>query len=113
MFDPLMPADGPSVAINQLDMRSAKAPIIPVPPEALPMTFQHPLFGKPTQVWEYQLADGSTAGFVARFDVTNHEGQAQKKVLPLTFCNLGNGRRGWRSKCIPDPLPSMAASSRR
>lgn len=33
------------------------------------------------------------------------DGGAGKEILPLTFCDLGRGKRGWRAKGIPAPRP--------
>jgi hypothetical protein len=92
---PQQQADAPATAEKQ--------PIIPVPADAPPMTFKHPKYGTPSRAWPYHLADGELAGYVARFDFLNN-GTAAKDVLPVTFCDLGNGR-GWRSKGIPTPRP--------
>jgi hypothetical protein len=84
--------------------RTEKTPIIPVPADAPPMTFKHPRYGRPSHTWPYHLGDGGLAGYIARFDFTK-DGEPDKDYLPITFCDLGAGRRGWRSKGIPDPRP--------
>ena len=81
-----------------------KTPIIPVPGDAPAMSFVHPEHGEPSQVWPYHLADGGLAGYIARFDFVKH-GVTRKDCLPITFCDLGNGKRCWRSKGIPTPRP--------
>lgn len=84
----------------------AKTPIIPVPPDAPPAAgFRHPKHGAPSQLWPYHDAAGRLLGYAARFDFKTENGAPGKDVLPLTFCNLGNGSRGWRAKGIPDPRP--------
>lgn len=105
MFAPLTPEDakashevGPTKAV-------VKAPILPVPDNAPPLRFKHPKYGEPSRTWPYRDAAGRLLGYVARFDFIGKEGAPGKDVLPLTFCDLGNGRRGWRSKGIPDPRP--------
>ena len=72
-----------------------KTPIIPVPADAPPMSFKHPKYGAPSRVWPYHTADGELAGYVARFDFVK-DGKPRKDCLPITFCHLGNGDRGWR-----------------
>ncbi len=84
--------------------KSDKTPIIPVPAEAPEMTFKHPKYGAPVKTWPYYVADG-LAGYVARFDFTGKDGQPDKECLPITYCDLGDGRRAWRSKGFPDPRP--------
>jgi hypothetical protein len=81
-----------------------KTPIIPVPADAPPMSFKHPKYGAPVQAWPYHLADGGLAGYIARFDFVK-DGEPRKDILPITYCDLGNGTRGWRSKGIPEPRP--------
>ncbi len=82
-----------------------KVPIIPVPPDAPPLRFKHPKYGEPARTWPYHDAAGCLVGYAARFDFMNEDGAPDKDVLPLTFCDLGDGRRGWRSKAIPSPRP--------
>ena len=81
-----------------------KTPIIPVPADAPTMWFKHPKYGAPSRVWPYHTADGKLAGYVARFDFVK-DGKPRKDCLPITFCQLGNGDRGWRAKGIPEPRP--------
>ena len=85
--------------------KTEKTPIVPVPADAPPMTFKHPRYGSPSRTWPYHLADGGLAGYAARFDFRKADGTPSKDVLPVTFCDLGNGKRGWRSKGIPEPRP--------
>jgi hypothetical protein len=85
--------------------KAEKQPIIPVPADAPPMTFKHPKYGTPWRTWPYHLADGGLAGYAARFDFAKADGTPSKDVLPITFCDLGGGHCGWRSKGIPEPRP--------
>lgn len=84
--------------------KADKTPIVPVPADAPPMTFRHPQYGAPVMTWPYHVADG-LAGYVARFDFTGKDGQPDKECLPITYCDLVDGRRAWRSKGFPDPRP--------
>ena len=84
--------------------KTEKQPIIPVPADAPPMSFRHPKYGKPSQVWPYHLGGGELAGYIARFDFVK-DGKPKKDYLPITYCEFGNGSRGWRSKGIPTPRP--------
>lgn len=81
------------------------SPIIPVPHGAPAMSFKHPEWGKPAAVWAYHEIDGSLVGYVARFNTRNRNGDPDKTFLPITYCDLGEGKRGWRSKGIPEPQP--------
>jgi hypothetical protein len=82
-----------------------KVPIIPVPDDAPSMHFRHPKHGNPTKVWPYHDAEGRLVGYAARFDFIRDDGTPDKEVLPVTFCDLGDGRCAWRSKGIPAPRP--------
>ncbi|MBL26159.1 MAG: hypothetical protein CMM50_01215 [Rhodospirillaceae bacterium] len=94
----------PSVATEPAK-RNDKTPIIPAPDDAPPMNFRHPKHGLPSRTWEYRDGEGRLYGYAARFDFVDADGVADKEILPVTFCALANGRRGWRSRGIPDPRP--------
>lgn len=85
--------------------RAPKVPIVPVPADAPPMAFKHPKFGAPSRSWPYHAADGRLVGYVCRWDFADAEGKPAKEILPVTYCDLGGGRFGWRSKGIPAPRP--------
>jgi hypothetical protein len=82
-----------------------KLPIIPVPHEAPPMSFEHPKLGLPVKTWPYHDSKGRLVGYVARFEYVDDAGHPAKDYRPITYCDLGKGRRGWRAKGIPDPRP--------
>jgi len=92
---------------NMAHEKSAKTPIIPVPIDAPPCNFAMPDFGgKPTNLYSYHQADGQLVGYVARWDIINPEtGEREKKILPLCYCDLGNGKKAWRSAGMPTPRP--------
>jgi uncharacterized protein (DUF927 family) len=104
MFAPLS-EDEKTPAGTSTAARAEKRPIVPVPTDAPALAFRHPRYGTPSRVWPYHLATGALAGYVARFDFSCEDGTFDKEVLPLTFCDFGNGRRGWRSKGLPEPWP--------
>jgi putative DNA primase/helicase len=81
--------------------KAAKVPILPVPDDAPPLAFRHPEWGPPVAVWPYHDGAGDLLGYAARFDT----GDGGKEFLPLTFCDIGNGRRAWRSAGLPKPRP--------
>ncbi len=86
--------------------RAEKAPIIPVPDDAPdPMTYRHPKHGEPTRVWRYPDSARRLLFVVARFDFVDDEGIRGKLILPLTYCEIGNGRRAWRAKGIDGLRP--------
>jgi hypothetical protein len=49
--------------------------------------------------------DRRVGGYACRFEFVRDDGTPDKEVLPVTFCDLGNGSRKWRSKGIPEPRP--------
>lgn len=85
--------------------RAPKMPLVPVPVDAPPMAFKHPKYGAPSKSWLYQTADGRLVGYVCRWDFTDTDGKPAKEILPVTYCDLGDERFGWRSKGIPTPRP--------
>lgn len=102
MFAPLDDAEPATPAPKA----GEKTPIIPVPADAPPMTFRHPKHGAPSRSWPYHDAGGALVSYVCRWDF-EADGALAKDVLPVTYCDLGGGRRGWRSKGVPEPRPLM------
>jgi putative DNA primase/helicase len=102
MFEPLSMEERTGGTVVKSD---DKTPIIPVPADAPPMRFRHPKYGYPTAEYAYHVASGELAGYACRFDFIDEDGKPDKLVLPVTYCDLGNGRRDWRSKGIPAPRP--------
>jgi len=47
--------------------------------------------------WAYvaMAPDGRLAGYIARFNFMR-DGKPRKDYLPITFCDMAAGRRGWR-----------------
>lgn len=103
MFAPLTADEIASVSVQPKPV--TKSPIIPVPTDAPPMQFKHPKHGEPSFVWPYHDGDARLVGYVLRWNYINEHGKPDKDILPLTYCDLGNGKRGWRSKGIPSPRP--------
>lgn len=103
MFAPLSPEEAAEAAPARKP--STKTPIVPVPASAPEMRFRHPKRGEPTRVWSYRDADDQLVGYVCRWDFLDADGKPDKEILPVTYCDLGNGRCGWRSKGIPAPRP--------
>lgn len=103
MFEPLTEAE--RKAAPKAAPRADKVPIVPVPADAPPMAFRHPKHGEPVNAWPYHDAAGGVVGYVCRFNFIGADGEPAKEVLPVTYCDLGGGRRGWRSRGIPGPRP--------
>jgi hypothetical protein len=72
------------------------------------MNFKHPKLGCPDRSWAYHDAESRLVGYVCRWDFADAEGTLQKEVLPICFCDLGNGKLGWRSKGMPSPRPLLS-----
>ena len=107
MFEPLS-ADEVSAASNAIPQVGSKRPIVPVPADAPPMNFKHPKLGCPDRSWAYHDAESRLVGYVCRWDFADAEGTLQKEVLPICFCDLGNGKLGWRSKLVRPPADRYA-----
>ena len=103
MFEPLS-ADERANASGASQSRDKK-PIIPVSADAPPMRFRHPEYGYPTAGYAYHVATGELVGYACRFDFVDGNGKPDKVILPVTYCDLGNGRCGWRAKGVPAPRP--------
>ena len=103
MFAPLSPNE--TAVAERAPPKTSKMPIIPVPADAQPMAFKHPKLGAPSRSWPYRNASSELVGYVCRWDFIGADGQPCKEILPVSFCDLGDGKRGWRSKGIPAPRP--------
>ena len=69
------------------------------------MQFLHPKYGAPSKSSPYYDAEGRVIGYMCRWDFENADGEADKLVLPIVYCSLGNGQKGWRSAGFPAPRP--------
>lgn len=103
MFAPLT-ADELDKAPKPKKQTGTITPIIPVPDDAPAMDYRHVKYGKPQTLWPYYDADGALWGYMARWDFIEN-GNPEKLLLPLTYCNLGKGAKGWRAKGLPHPRP--------
>jgi putative DNA primase/helicase len=117
MFAPLTPEEREVATKNSIKIAPTKTPIIPVPADAPPFNFRHPKHGEPTGKWAYHDVDGRLVAYAARFDF-EEDGEADKEVMPVTFCSVNDGcggYRAWRSCGVPAPralyrLPQLTAS---
>ena len=81
---------------------------MPVPADAPPCRFRHPEARRAEQGdGLYHDAEARLVGYVCRWDFQNEAGERDKEILPVTFCDLGNGRFGWRVKGIPGAPPAV------
>ena len=103
VFEPLSPED--QAATPALNCEPGKAPIVPVPEDAPPMRYGYSIHGEPTSIYAYEDAQGRCVGYVLRWDFTSPERKRDKLILPVTFCDLGDGQRGWAAKGFPTPTP--------
>jgi putative DNA primase/helicase len=91
--------------VDLLPRMKQKIPIVPVPPDAPECKFKIPKYGDPTGMWPYHDADGNLLFYRVRFDFENKDGEQDKVVMPVTYCDIGNGKCAWRSKDIPGLKP--------
>lgn len=103
MFKPLTPAE--IAKAPKPKASDQKVPIIPVPDDAPPMRFRHPKHGAPVATWCYRDAANRVVGYVARFATMREDGTPDKEILPITYCELKDGKRAWRSAGVPAPRP--------
>ncbi|MCM3680240.1 DUF927 domain-containing protein [Sphingomonas paucimobilis] len=100
-FAPLAPEEAKPAAKKA---KAEKVPIVPVPDDAPECQFKIPaLGGAPVRMWAYRDAKGRLLGYDARFEY-ERDGQRQKDVMPVTFCQEGD-KRAWRSRALPVPRP--------
>jgi hypothetical protein len=84
-----------------------KFPIIPVPADATPCQWKHPVYGKPVAKWAYRDAQGRLMGYAARIEWTDG-GDRKKDILPVTWCRVVHATGfyyAWRANGIPTPRP--------
>ena len=65
------------------------------------MKFRLPEYGAPSMAWPYHDAQGQLVGYVCRWDIRGANGSVGKTILPVTFCELEDGRRAWRAAGPP------------
>ncbi|MFT6583407.1 MAG: hypothetical protein ACJAU6_003861, partial [Alphaproteobacteria bacterium] len=87
------------------DGKPKKQAIVPVPDDAPLMQFRHPKHGAPSVSWAYHDAQSLLVGHICRWDIRDANGNPDKIILPVTYCELDNGQRAWRSAGFPDPRP--------
>ena len=76
-------------------------PIVPVPTNAPPPTFEHRRLGRPASAWQYKDPTGNVLGYTARFN----KADGGKDILPYTYCQAADGRREWRWQSFQTPRP--------
>lgn len=96
------PLDKPAPEKRELPKRTKPVQWTQVLPgeDAPAPVFTHYKFGDPAKVWEYKTADGSTSGYVCRF---NHA-DGSKDVLPFIYATDGK-RVSWRYHAFDRPRP--------
>ncbi len=108
MFRPLSAEETAVVeAVANNEQKPKPVPIVPVPADAPPMQYRHREHGEPSRAWAYHDAGGHVVGYVCRWDFTNSEGKPDKDIRPVCYCELGDGRRAWRSVGMPCPRPLL------
>jgi hypothetical protein len=85
--------------------RSKPVPIVPVPDEAPECAWRHPKLGAPVARWPYHDTEGRLLGYAVRVEFVGEDGQRDKSVLPLTYCQSSGERCAWRARALPAPRP--------
>lgn len=101
MFEPLGEAGSKSTHDAGPAPSAGPTPIVPVPDDAPAMDYEHRTLGKPDKAWLYHDAEGRRVAYVCRWTVAD----GKKEVRPVTYCDLGDGTQGWRSRGLPAPRP--------
>ncbi len=114
MFRPLSAEETAAVEVAGRVVEVKPRPIVPVPEDAPAMQYRHPKRGAPSKVWPYHNAGGQVVGLVLRWDFTGADDKPDKAILPVCYCDLGDGRRAWRSVGMSAPrsllrLPDILA----
>ena len=79
-------------AVANNERKPKPVPIVPVPADAPPMNWWHREHGEPSKAWAYHDAQGRLVGYVCRWDFTNSEGERDKDIRPVCYCDLGGGK---------------------
>ena len=104
MFQPLSPDE--VAATGKVDKSApTKTPIVPAPDDAPPMNFRLREHGAPSKSYTYFDAENRHVVYICRWDFTDADGNPDKLILPVTYCDLGNGKKAWRSAGFPLPRP--------
>ena len=102
------PLSAEEVAVVEVSTGTDKVkprPIVPIPADAPPMDHRHWEHGEPSKAWAYHDAGGHVVGYVCRWDFTGKDGKPGKDIRAVCYCDLGDGRRAWRSVGMPTPRP--------
>ncbi|HYZ41135.1 MAG TPA: DUF927 domain-containing protein, partial [Stellaceae bacterium] len=107
MFAPLT-ADEAIAETSTTAPKPKLTPIRPVPDDAPPCRWRHPVYGEPAAMWAYRDAEGRLIGFAARLEFLVANGERKKSFYPVTYCKVEDGERSyfaWRSGGLPEPRP--------
>ena len=105
MFRPLLAEEVTAGEVSTGTDKVKPRPIVPVPADAPPLDYRHPKRGAPSKAWAYLDAGGQVVGHVLRWDFTGRDGQPDKGILPVCYCDLGDDRRAWRAVGMPALRP--------
>jgi hypothetical protein len=90
----------PDKRVASRDKEDAWTPIAPILNDAPTPFHSHPKHGETANTWTYRNERGDVLCHIYRFDTASG-----KQILPLTYCQDGNGKRQWRWKGLPEPRP--------
>lgn len=105
MFQPLSAEEVAPAEVAAGTDKVKPRPIVPVPADAPPLDYQDPKRGAPSKAWAYHDAGGQVVGYVLRWNFTGTDGKPDKAILPVCYCDLGDGRRAWCAAGMPTPRP--------
>jgi putative DNA primase/helicase len=108
MFAPLTSEETAVADVSTAAQKPKLVPIVPVPADAPPCRWRHPMHGEPVGMWPYRDPNGRLIAYSARVEYVGTDGNREKDVLPLTYCRVEDGERrylAWRSCGVPAPRP--------
>jgi len=88
------------IAAQQRQAREAAAVWRPIATTSVPQNFRHHTHGEPVAVWHYVNADGTTAGYVCRYEPAG----GKKQILPFVYATDGTRQR-WKFQGLQAPRP--------
>lgn len=98
-------AEGAAQKSKKVSKKQNYTPIVPVPEDAPPCSFMLPDLGTPTKLYAYRDTNGNLLMHEGRWEWADENGKKCKQILPISYCDIGNSKRGWRAKAIPKPWP--------
>ena len=90
---------------TQKDKRTI-TPIFPVPANAPALDHRKLGMRKPPSLtWPYRDAENRLLFYICRWDIEGASGERSKDIRPVSYCDVGDGKYGWKLRGMPAPRP--------